>query len=536
MTPVIEYLKLAPVLAVGIGALVGVLAEAVVPRAYRFLVQVCLAVATLAVALALTIGEWTHLEHVKGFQIGAEGAVALDRTSYAVWTLLLVLGLGAVALAGERLAGQGASSFAASGVATPGSADEREALAARSEHSEVFPLMLFSMAGMLIFPAASDLVTAFVALEILSLPLYLLCGLARRRRLLSQEAALKYFLLGALSSAIFLYGIALLYAYAGSFSYRGIAAALSPAASQDVVSAAGPIAAGPDALLYAGIALVGVGLLFKVGAVPFHSWVPDVYTGAPTPVTAFMAVCTKVAAVFALIRIFFVALGGMVWTWQLPLAVVAVASMVVGAVFGLTQTNVKRLLAYSSIAHAGFVLVGVVPAATTALAAPLVGGLDSVGATWFYLAAYGLATLGAFAVVMAVRTSAGEEPGFDAWAGFGRRHPVAGAAMTVFLLSLAGIPLTGGFMGKLFAFTLAWRGGFAWLVVVALAFSVVTAGFYVKLLWTMFWGTPTGDVQPVRASVGLWVVIGLCVVGTIFLGVYPGPLTHLAEVASGMLR
>jgi NADH-quinone oxidoreductase subunit N len=210
--------------------------------------------------------------------------------------------------------------------------------------------------------------------------------------------------------------------------------------------------------------------------------------------------------------------------------------MAVGAIFGLTQVSVKRLLAYSAIAHAGFVLVAIVPAAAAVAGSALVGGLDSVGATWFYLAAYGLATMGAFAVVMMVRTPAGEETGMAAWAGFGRRNPLAGAAMTVFLLSLAGIPLTGGFMGKLFAFTLAWRGGFAWLAIVALAFSVVTAAFYAKLLWTMFWGTPSVDVQPVRASAGLWAVVALCVAGTIFLGVYPAPLTHLAELASGMLR
>jgi NADH-quinone oxidoreductase subunit N len=389
---------------------------------------------------------------------------------------------------------------------------------------------------MLIFPAANDLVTAFVGLEILSLPLYLLCGLARRRRLLSQEAALKYFLLGAMSSAIFLYGAALLYAYAGSFRYSLIDAAMTPTAGGDASNPLGPVSSSPDTLLVAGLVLVAVGLLFKVGAVPFHSWVPDVYTGSPTPVSAFMAVCTKIAAVFALIRVLYVPLGGMVWTWQIPLAVVAVASMAVGAIFGLTQTSVKRLLAYSAIAHAGFVLVAIVPAAAAVAGSALVGGIDSVGAVWLYLAAYGLATLGAFAVVMMVRTTAGEETGMAVWAGFGRRNPLAGAAMTVFLLSLAGIPLTGGFMGKLFAFTLAWRSGFAWLAIVALAFSVVTAAFYAKLLWTMFWGTPTVDVQPVRASAGLWAVVALCVAGTIFLGVYPGPLTRLAELASGMLR
>ncbi len=187
----------------------------------------------------------------------------------------------------------------------------------------------------------------FVALEVLSLPLYLLCGLARRRRLLSQEAALKYFLLGAFSSAFFLYGIALLYGYAGTVRLSDIA---------DAVSAN----AGDETLLLVGIALLAVGLLFKVGAAPFHAWTPDVYQGAPTPVTAFMAACTKVAAFGALLRVFYVGLGGLDWDWQPMIWGVAILTMVVGAVVALTQTDVKRMLAYSSIAHAGFILVGLV--------------------------------------------------------------------------------------------------------------------------------------------------------------------------------
>ena len=519
MTPVIEYLLLAPVLVVSVGALLGVLAEALVPRGYRFIVQTVLALTTLAVALFFTAYGWIG----GGFKVGAEGSVALDPTTFGVWSLLLVFGLGAVVLAADRRTGQGASAFAASAVATPGSAAEQAAVSARSEHTEVFPLMGFSMLGMLLLPAASDLLTAFVGLEVLSLPLYLLCGLARRRRLLSQEAALKYFLLGALSSAIFLYGVALLYTAAGSFDFRAI----------DTAIASG---AGSDATLVGGLALAGVGLLFKVGAVPFHSWVPDVYTGAPTPVSAFMAVCTKIAAVFALLRLLFVPLGGLLWNWQVPLAVVAAVSMVIGALFGLTQTSVKRLLGYSAIAHAGFVLVALVPAATVPASEALVGGLDSLGITWYYLAAYGLATLGAFGVVMMVHSSVGEETGFEAWAGFGRRNPLAGAAMTVFLLSLAGIPLTGGFMGKLFAFVLAWRGGFAWLAIVGLVVSLITAAFYARLLWTMFFAVPSVEVRAVKGSVGLWAVLGLCALGTIALGVYPGPFTDLAGAVSGFLR
>jgi hypothetical protein len=222
----------------------------------------------------------------------------------------------------------------------------------------VYPLTLFAVGGMMLFPAANDLLTMFVALEVLSLPLYLLCGLARRRRLLSQEAAVKYFLLGAFSSAFFLFGIAMLYGFSGSVNLGAIAAAASSNT-------------GSSALLYAGMALLGLGLLFKIGAVPFQSWKPDVYQGAPTPVTALMASCTVVSAFGALLRVFYVAFGNLTWDWRPAMWTVAILTMVIGAIIAITQTDVKRLLAYSSIAHAGFVLTGVVAATTAGLSSSL---------------------------------------------------------------------------------------------------------------------------------------------------------------------
>ncbi len=234
----------------------------------------------------------------------------------------------------DRTAENGRSAFAPQAAAVPGTAAEQEAIRAGVEHTEVFPLALFALSGMMVFAASSDLITMFVALEILSLPLYLLCGLARRRRLLSQEAALKYFLLGALSSAFFLYGAALLYGYAASFDLGVIDAAIRTGGRSRVCC-------------WPGWRLLGVGLLFKFGAVPFHSWTPDVYAGAPTPVTAFMAACTKIAALGALMRVFYVALGAERWDWQPLMAIVAVATMAVGSVLAITQTDVKRMLAYS---------------------------------------------------------------------------------------------------------------------------------------------------------------------------------------------
>src|SRR6185437_914078 len=236
-------------------------------------------------------------------------------------------------------------------------------------------LTLFAVGGMLIFPAANNLLLMFVALEVLSLPLYLMAGLARRRRLLSQEAALKYFLLGAFASAFFLYGIALLYGYANSVDLLDILKAQNGSGQSDV-------------LLYLGFGLLIVGLLFKAGIAPFHSWSPDVYQGSPTPVTAFMAACTKIAAFGAILRVLYVGFSISAWDWRPIIWGVAIASMVVGAVVGLTQTDLKRILAYSSIAHAGFILVGLV-------------SLDSAGlsAVLFYLASYGFTTVAAFGMV-----------------------------------------------------------------------------------------------------------------------------------------
>ncbi|OYW85185.1 MAG: NADH-quinone oxidoreductase subunit N, partial [Hyphomonas sp. 32-62-5] len=412
--------------------------------------------------------------------------------------------------------------FAASGSAVPGSQTEREAIAARQEHSEVYALLMFSVAGMMIFVAANDLLTMFVALEVFSFPLYILAGLSRRRRLLSQEASLKYFLLGALSSGVFLYGIALLFGYAGSFHFRDIDLAIAQNTQSQL-------------MLLAGLALVMVGVLFKMGAVPFHNWVPDVYTGSPTPVTAFMAVCTKIAAAAGLMRLLFVALGSLRWDWQVAIAMVAVLTMAVGGLVGLMQTDVKRLLAYSSIAHAGFILVGVV-GASSIYSGLAEGQVGSVSAVLFYLAAYGLATLGAFAVVTLVRRSGGEASSFTAWAGLGRRNPLLGILMTIFLLSMAGIPLTGGFIGKVLVFVAGWSGGYAWLVLLAVVFSLVTAAYYFRLIFVMFGRAPNQETAVVSPGAGTQVVIWIGAIGTVLLGVLPSALMDVAINASNFLR
>jgi NADH-quinone oxidoreductase subunit N len=291
--------------------------------------------------------------------------------------------------------------------------------------------MVFAVGGMMLFPASNDLLTMFVALEVLSLPLYLLCGLARRRRLLSQEAALKYFMLGAFSSGFFVYGIALVYGYAGSTSLTGISAAIS-----------GRI--GAEGLLLGGIALLAVGMLFKIGAAPFHAWTPDVYQGAPTAVTAFMAACTKIAAFGALLRLFYVGFGGAQRDWTPMIWIIAILTMAVGAFFALSQTDIKRMLAYSSIAHAGFVLVGFVGLQQATSGD---GAISSLQAVLFYLVTYGFMTVGAFGVVTLVRDAGGEVNHLSRWAGLGKESPVVAGVFAFFLLGMAGIPMTSGFTG-----------------------------------------------------------------------------------------
>jgi NADH-quinone oxidoreductase subunit N len=366
---------------------------------------------------------------------------------------------------------------------------------------------------MLIFVAAGDLLTMFIALEVFSLPLYPMCGLARRRRLLSQEAALKYFLLGAFSSAFFLYGIALLYGFAGTMSLTGIAEAIHTK---------------PDntALALIGTALIAVGLLFKVGAVPFHSWVPDVYQGAPTPITGFMAAATKVAAFGAMLRVLYVALPALQQDWRPALSWVAMLTMMVGAVLAIAQTEVKRLLGYSAIAQAGFVLTGVVA-----------GGGEGLSATLFYLATYGLTTVAAFAVVGLVRNSDGDEDGvISRWAGLGRRHPVTALVFALLLLALAGIPLTSGFIGKFAVFAAAAHSGQLLLVLVGVIASAITVYPYARVVVLMFFTDPTADPVDVRIPsplTGAAIVAGAGV--TLAFGLMPQPLLDLAHRAGMFL-
>ncbi|MGO4256452.1 NADH-quinone oxidoreductase subunit NuoN [Marmoricola sp. RAF53] len=512
--PHIEYDLIAPILIVLGVAVVGVLVEAAVPRARRYLVQVLLALVGTAAALAAAIVVLGRIDprsaNPKPGFIAAEGALAIDGPALYCWLLVLGLGLLGILLFAERRLEGGVTAFAGQAAALPGTEAERQASARGLEHTEVFPLLMFALAGMLIFPAANDLLTLFVALEVLSLPLYLLCGLARRRRLLSQEAAMKYFMLGAFSSGFFVYGIALVYGYAGSMSFDKIANAVASGS-------------GEQALLLGGMGMLAVGLLFKVGAAPFHAWTPDVYQGAPTPVTGFMAAATKVAAFGALLRLFYVAFGGARWDWQPMFWIVAILTMIVGSVLALSQTDVKRILAYSSIAHAGFLLTGFLGARS--LTEIHAGDINPIQAVLFYVTTYGLTTIAAFALVTLVRDSGGEVTALSRWAGLGKDSPLVAGLFAFLLLGMAGIPLTSGFTGKWAVFASALSAG-AWpVVIVAVLMSAVAAYFYVRIIVVMFFADPVGEGPSVTVpSIMTSSVIAVGVAATLVLGLVPGPL------------
>ncbi len=509
--PSIEYGQLSPMLVVFGAAVTGVLVEAFAPRDLRRSLQLMLTLAALVVAFVLTIvvaASGKIFANGSSGHVAAMGAVGVDRPTLFIQGTIVILAFVSVLL----IADPANSPFVAQAAAPPGSPEEREGLVTGAMHTEIFPLTLFAVGGMMLFPASNDLLTMFVALEVLSLPLYLLCGLARRRRLLSHEAAMKYFLLGAFSSALFLFGVAMLYGFAGSVSLPAIAAA----ATSNTTNAT---------LLYAGIALTGTGLLFKVGAVPFQGWKPDVYQGAPTPVTALMASCTVVSGFGALLRVFYVAFGNLTWDWHPALWLVAVLTMLVGAIIAVTQTDVKRLLAYSSIAHAGFMLTAVIATSAAGLAGAL-----------FYLASYGLTTVGAFGVITLVRDPGGEAGHISRWAGLGRRSPLIAGIFALFLLAFAGIPLTSGFTGKFAVFQAAIAAGDTPLVIVGVLASAIAAFFYVRIIVLMFFSDPIADgPEVVIPSVFTGTAVGLGVVATIVLGIVPEPLLNLAGHAANQL-
>jgi NADH-quinone oxidoreductase subunit N len=374
----------------------------------------------------------------------------------------------------------------------------------RLPQGEYYALTLFSIAGMMMMVAATDLLVIFLALEILSLAVYVLTGI-RRSSAAGAEASFKYFLLGSFSSAFFLYGIAFTYTITGSTRLDAIGVRLAADAMQPSVLS----------LLAVGLLLVGFG--FKVSAVPFHMWTPDAYEGAPTVVTGFMSTGVKAAAFAAFVRVFLSAFEPMRGDWIPILWVIAVATMVLGTVVGVVQSNVKRMLAYSSIAHAGYLLIGLVAASTAGKAAVL-----------FYLAAYAVTNLGAFGVIALLGTRESQHDDIRDFAGLWNRRPGIAALMTVFLLSLGGFPPMAGFIGKWYIFAAAVSEGYYWLAIIGVLTSVISVFFYLRIVVMMFMTDgPEAAPIPAISRAGL-AALGLATIAVLYLGILP---TRLLDIA-----
>ena len=478
-TPELDLWPFLPELCLAGFGIIGMLYEAFSRRSPRP-VHLAISLAGLLAATGATLALWEY----EGGSTVLAGAIATDRL--AVVARLTILG---VAFIGLLL---GTHSF------------DREPERYRGEF---YPLILFATSGMTLFTAAADLIVAFLALEILSLALYVLTGITGHRA--ANEGAMKYFLLGAFSSAFFLYGIAMAYGATGTTRIAGMANAL-----------AGTTDGRPLALVATGLLLIGFG--FKVSAAPFHMWTPDVYQGAPTAVTAYMSAATKVAAFVALLRVLSVALQPMQWDWTPLVVTLAVVSVVVGSVLAVAQTDVKRMLAYSSVAHAGFILTGVTAA-----------GATGIRAATFYLIAYAAMTVGAFGVVVLVASRSDADTSLTSFRGLHRRDPLAAGLMALFLVSLAGLPPTGGFIAKVGVFGAAIGAGYWWLTLVGVLVSVVAAFFYLRVIVFMYMqdevaeGTAAID-EAVLPRIA--VVIPAAIV--LVLGLFPGLVSDFIDAAS----
>jgi NADH-quinone oxidoreductase subunit N len=386
-------------------------------------------------------------------------------------------------------------------------------------YGELYPLLLFATAGMMVLAMAGDLVSVFLGVEIMSLAAYIMTGAFRRAKRPS-EAALKYFLTGAFATAILLYGIALVYGAVGDTNLLVIRQAT---------------AAHGEPIFLVGMFMLIVAMGFKIAAVPFHMWAPDAYEGAPTPVTGYMAAGVKAAGIAGILRVFVYGFGGEILPygqlgWATILAILAVLTMTVGNVAALRQENIKRMLAYSSIAHAGYLLIGVVAAGVAG------EGLDLARpALLYYLLAYTFTTLGAFGVVAWVGRRGDERPLVDDWAGLGARHPAAALAMTLFLLSLGGIPPTGGFFGKFYVFRAAMEpdGQLLWLVIAGVLNSVISIFYYLRVVVAMYFREPTREAQP-PASGAITAALAICAVLVLAMGLLPETWLDLSS-ASMML-
>ncbi len=497
--PHINWAELAPLLVLAVGALVVLLVGLAGSSMVRSRIVPALSLLTLAGAIGTEI--WRFQHHADTI---IAGALRMDSLALITDMVCAVAAVAAVLLSLRAVA-------------------PREA-----GHGEFHGLLLFSVMGMAILASAEDVITLFLGLELLSIPLYVLCA-AEYRREGSLESGLKYLIIGSVGSATLAYGLALVYGATGQTGFGGIAQALSGAGGNDILG---------DPLLLTGIAMVVVGFAFKASIAPFHQWTPDVYEGAPTPITAFMATATKAAAIAVFLRFFDVAVISEQDTWAPALAALATATILIGNVGALGQTSLKRLLGYSGVAQAGYMLCGVI-----------VGTRLGVSATVLYVIAYLLMNLGAFAVVQHQEASVGDDR-IGGLAGLGKRSPLLAWSITISMLALAGIPGTVGFIGKFQLIHALVDGGYGWLAIVLVVGAMISLGYYLRVVAAV-WMTPTtaqlpapGAIAPIAGGspeadklpypeiVLVAVVFGAL---TVIFGVFPEPLFHLAGHAGAAL-
>ncbi|MGB7062135.1 MAG: NADH-quinone oxidoreductase subunit N [Candidatus Zixiibacteriota bacterium] len=374
-------------------------------------------------------------------------------------------------------------------------------------HSEYFSLILFSTLGMMLLASGFDLVIIFLGLEIMSISLYVLTGF-RRSDLRSNEASLKYFLMGAFATGFLLYGIVMIYGAVGSTNLEQIIKSIALGE------------AGPNLLIWAGAGLLLVGLGFKIASVPFHMWVPDVYQGAPTPVTAFISAGPKAAGFAALLRVFLFCFVTIKVDWTMIVWIMSALTMTVGNIIAIAQSDIKRMLAYSSIAHAGYVLVALVA-----------GGETGISSALFYLLAYTFMNIGAFTVVIVLGRKGEENTGLDDYSGLGTRSPLLAILMTVFMFSLAGFPPTAGFMGKFYVFSAAVKSGFVGLVIIGVLNSLISVYYYLRVVVLMFMHPPQPDAQRIPVAFGAALVLLISIWGVLQLGIFPDSLLKVAQAS-----
>jgi NADH-quinone oxidoreductase subunit N len=470
-----DLVSILPLLILAVWACILLLIDLFVPRERKSITAI---LAAVGISVALVF----NLLQLGEVQQAFNGMIVIDGFASLLITLFLAIGLIAVAQAYDYIKRR------------------------KIERGEYYALLLFTLSGMLLMATAGDLIVIFLALELLSIPLYILAGFARPH-LDSEEAAIKYFLLGAFASGFVVYGIALVFGATGTTSLDGIVASITSIQETPLLL-----------LIGAGMILVGLG--FKVAVVPFHMWTPDVYHGAPSSVTAFMSIGAKAAGFAALLRVFLAAFPELSSAWA-PMAMwIAALTMAWGNIAAIAQKNIKRMLAYSSIAHAGYIMMAL-PAAADPSVAP-----EALRAALFYLLGYAITNLGAWSVVMAMEKAEGTGLAIEDYAGLSNRRPALALAMALFMLSLTGMPPTVGFIGKFYIFRAAIDANLIWLALIGVITSLISAYYYLRVIVVMY--MRAGEPET-RSESWLNATVWMAGIGTIVFGIVPGPLLALAS-------